>query len=246
MSEKFKVRLYADSLGLPRIGKVTVNERYIELLLRYWEEHHAEGVSCLDRARCNYTIVDLYSWFSEDNKYFGKEGDVMILQEGVVDCAPRPLPRKIRTVISKSPRLLRRIIVKFIHKNRATLQNYGFKFTLTKPDDFYLHYFNWLNEIKEVFNRIYIINIAPTNENIEKHSPGFTENVSKYNKLIAKAIANVNSDKIKLIDIHSLILNSEHSLDDLILPEDGHHITALGHSLYANKIIELEHNFELP
>ena len=145
----------------------------------------------------------------EDRKYYGEKVDVCILHEGVVDCAPRPIPRKIRNLISALPEFLKNLIIKFIHNNRSKIQNLGVKYYLTKPDKFYESYKVMVSQMLNDSKKVYLINIAPTNEKTENHPPGFTKSIKKYNKIIKEIVNEINSPKLFLIDLYSIISTSD-------------------------------------
>ena len=238
---KLIVRYYADSLGLPRKDEVGVNDRYISKLNQFWKNKFE--IEFLDRARANSTIGDLSKWFVEDNRYYGSSADIIILHEGVVDCAPRPIPNKIRKIISTLPKFIKNRVISFLHNNRSKMQKIGIKYYLTKPNDFYFRYKEMVSEMIKISRRVYIINIAPTNEMIEKHSPGFSKSISEYNEIIRKISKEINSNNLFLIDINSIILQSSYNLNQLVFEHDGHHITPLCHKIIADKIIEHETEF---
>jgi len=53
MRNKFKIRYYSDSLGLPRPNEVNKDERYIEYLISFWKSLN-KNVTILERSRANY------------------------------------------------------------------------------------------------------------------------------------------------------------------------------------------------
>lgn len=235
----FTVRFYSDSLGLQRDKDVFLTQRYIYLLKEYWESKK-KHIDIQDRARGNSNINDLLKWSIEDKKYFGEKCDVVILQEGIVDCAPRPIPRKVRNIISKMPQIVRNKIISFLHKNRSKMQKLGLKYYYIKPDDYYEKYKIFVTNASLNANRVYLINIAPTNSKTEMQSPGLSNAINQYNQIIEKIVKDLNANNVFLIDVFSLIKNREFEIDNYINKEDGHHITIMAHKLYAEKIIEQE------
>lgn len=240
MERKHQIRLYADSLGLPRPGVVTNDERYLSLFVKWYKEKHNTEPEIVDHSRSNTTIKDLCAWFIEDNRYFGNKADVIILQEGIVDCAPRPIPRKVRNLVSKLPGFLKKRVIKFLHNNRAKLQNFGLKYFIVKPKDFAEEYKKFLNEAAKAAERIYVFNIVPTNDEIEAQSPGLKKSIDDYNKIISDVIKEMNLKNVFLIDMYEHVNSKIENLNDYVLKEDGHHITKLSHKIYSEKIIENE------
>lgn len=243
MERKHQIRLYADSLGLPRPGVVANHERYFSLFTKWYKEKHNCESEVIDHSRSNTTIKDLYAWFIEDNRYFGNKADIIILQEGIVDCAPRPIPRKVRNIISKMPGFLKKRVIKFLHNNRAKLQNFGLKYFIVKPKDFAEEYKKFLKTASETAVRVYVINIVPTNDEIEIQSPGLKKSIDDYNKIISEVVKEIKLKNVFLIDVYEYVKNKIENLNDYVLKEDGHHITKLSHKIYSDKIIENETNY---
>lgn len=234
------IQYYSDSLGLPRPGHVSVSQRYIHLFQTALRNVRDDDLFLVDRSRRGATIDQLFELYSEDEEYYTEGKDVLVIHEGICDCAPRPIPHNVRKFISRLPGFLKYRIIAFLHKHRAALLRRGFAHYLVNAEDYETILKKWLTDAAPKFKRIYVLNIAPTNQEIEAHSPGLQKSIGQYNAIIEKVIAEINADKIKLIDCHSIIKASEHGLDSLIIKEDGHHLTALAHTIYARLIIEKE------
>jgi hypothetical protein len=234
------IQYYADSLGLPRLGHVGITQRYIFLLESELRKRTDENIIILDRSRRGATIDELFEVYSEDEGYFTEGKDVLILHEGICDCAPRPIPGSLRRLISALPGFLKYRIIAFLHKKRAILLRNGFVHYLVNRQRFEDILLKWLTDAVKKFKRIYVLNIAPTNDAIEAHSPGLRKSIGLYNESIRKVIAELGDDKISLIDCHSAISGSEYTIDQLVIKEDGHHLTALGHEIYARMIADRE------
>ncbi len=236
-----KVRIYGDSLGLPRIGHVKNEERYITLLEKFIRQKN-QNIEYLDRTRINSTVTYLHRWYVEDNAYFGENNDILIIHCGICDCAPRPIPPKLRGFISTLKGKFREIAVKLVKKNRIRLQKNNFIWRTTEPSIFSETYTNWIIEALKSFKQIYIVNIAPTNESTEKRSPGLIASITQYNAMIAEIITTINKSNIHLIDIYrginDDIIDQNSDINQYILQEDGHHITPKTHQIIFNKIIE--------
>lgn len=238
---KLHVRFYADSLGLPRTELNINNEdRYISIVNQYWENKYASHPEILDRARGNMSIIDIYRWFNEDCWYFGNDIDISIIHNGIVDCAPRPIPKQVRRVIAILPQFIQKPIIKLLHNNRALLLKLGMKFHVTSSGNYYRIYKQLIEKAIATSKIVYIINIAPTNSKIEYHSPGLMESINKYNSIINNIIDDLKDKNIILIDINSYISSTEFEIDELVNPEDGHHITKMTHKILANMIINFE------
>ena len=231
---------YADSLGMPRSGVVEIKERYIYLFQQWLQNQTDEEVFVIDRAKGYSTIKGLYTDYKNDMGYFTGKKDILIIHEGVVDCAPRPLPRFIRNVVSGLPSFLRNRIIRFIHNNRRRLLKSGFRYHLTSKKKYKAILKEWVEDAVKNFARVYVVNIAPTTPNIEFHSPGFSLAIQQYNSIIKDVITESHFANVLLVDVYSEIRSSNLELESLITKEDGHHITSLAHRLYNDELIKLQ------
>lgn len=233
------VQYYSDSLGLARPGHVELNNTYIYIFEKWLRDSIGEDVHLINRARRAFTIDKLYEVFKEDEEYIHGEKDVLIIHEGVCDCAPRPVSKGLRRIISMLPGFIKIRIISFLHKNRSTILRHGWRSYLVSKKEFERVLHQWLSEARMTFKRIYVLTIAPTNLEIETHSPGFSASINCYNNIIKQVVKDLNNDKIQIIDVYSFI-NSLKNIDDYIIKEDGHHITAKTHQLIAESLIGLE------
>jgi hypothetical protein len=234
------VQYYSDSLGLARPGIVKMSQRYIYLFQEWLKDNIDEDVFVIDRAKGGATIDKLFTAFGEDESYIDEAKDILIIHAGICDCAPRPVPLRLRNIISRLPAFLRIRVVNYLHRNRARLIKSGFIYYNTDKEKFGQILSSWLSQAVNNFRRIYVINIAPTNEETENHSPGFQRSISVYNEIIESVVNKTDNSKIILIEINQVISKSDQSLDDLISKKDGHHLTSLAHMIYANELIRRE------
>jgi len=236
------VAYYADSLGLSRPGHVRMEERYIFLFEKWLRGHYAEEIFIINRASAALTIDKLYKMYKDDQEYIKDEQkkDILIIHEGVCDCAPRPVSRRVRMLISALPMFVRTRIITFLHKHRSWLLKNGFANYLVPAGKYRDILKEWLSNAIMQHERIYVITISPTNEAIDKHSPGFQKSITRYNRIIREVVSEIASDKLFIIDIHDMLSKVSEKLNDYIIEEDGHHITALAHRLIADSLIQKE------
>jgi hypothetical protein len=156
------------------------------------------------------TITDLRN---QVNYYKILKPNLVILQCGIVDAAPRAFGR-IEMEIIKKWRLFRitKPLVSLLRKYRA--HNY------TSPRLFEIK----LRELKKELNAdfFYALEILPACSEYEKHLPGIARSITIYNNILKK-----NSILIPLQDIPR----------EGIL-KDYHHINAIGHEFVFRKIQE--------
>ena len=237
------IRLYGDSVSLPRETEgVRYFDCYSELLACGLREAYPDAeVFLYNRSYSGPKITDTYETCRADTFFFGNDGnDIAILQCGIVDCAPRPVPPRIRSIVTRLPDALRNLIISFIHRNRASMLRSGLIWRVTPPQTFTASLIETLKLMAHSFSRVYVINIAPTTAATEAHSPGLSQSIDQYNWLTREGIAAVGNPKIRLIDVHSAILSQAQPIEQYVSQIDGHHITVTAHQLYADLLLEQE------
>jgi acyl-CoA thioesterase-1 len=234
------VQYYADSLGLPRPGIVGLNQRYIRLFEEWLRQKEGPGVFVIDRARGGATIDQLFGTYKEDEGYIAGEKDILVIHEGVCDCAPRPVSKSARRFISRLPGFIKSRIIAYLHNNRARLLKRGSVHFMVDKVTYRRILKEWLSLAVKSFKVIYIINIADTNDTIELHSPGFRESIVSYNEIIRQVVEELNEPRIRVIDMYTILKDSGLPYDELIVREDGHHITPGAHQLIYKEIVRLE------
>ncbi len=244
MSSVFKIALYGDSLAMPRKAIVKYHERYIYLVQEWIKKNKSpEYIELKDEAKGSVTILDMLEQYEHDSGYYEFPADVLILQSGVVDCAPRPVAQETREKISKLPSFLKKMTIKYLHRNRSKILQKGNAHVRVEKEVFFNSVKQFLKRASNDYKRVYVINVCPTNKKTEEHSPGFTTNINDYNALIKKAISEIDANTIYLIDINKYINDRFEKIDDYILKEDGHHLTPLGNKIIADEIISTESKF---
>jgi hypothetical protein len=211
---------------------------YPELLRLELDHLESEKrVFLYNRSRGGTSVVSLWRDYQQDRGYFAPiKGDLLIIQCGIVDCAPRPIPEFLRKIIARLPGRIRSPIVWFLHDHRATLLRAGFSWRYTKPEVFKLTLQRWLSAASKDFQSVYVFNIAPTTTEMDTHSPGLTNSIEQYNALIDEALQSVPANNLFLLDVNTTI--KKLGIVDLISAKDGHHITLDGHALYSQIIID--------
>ena len=234
------IQYYSDSLGLSRPGVVDMHQRYIYLLEEWLRKKGEDRIFIINRARGGATIDKLFETFKEDEGYVTGEKDILIIHEGVCDCAPRPVSKPIRNFISCLPGFIKRRIIAWLHNNRARLLKNGSVNYLVEKKAYRQILNEWLSQALKSFKVIYVFTIADTNEATEIHSPGFRKSIGAYNEIIKQVAQELNDPRIRIIDIHAVLKDSGLPYDELIVAGDGHHITPAAHQLYFEEIAKLE------
>lgn len=230
------VQFYSDSLGLPRLDAIEVKltDTYIYKIQEFLRIKLNRPVFTVNRSKGGATISELYEMFAHDESYFYQNRkDVLIIHCGICDCAPRPVSLRFRKIISVLPSFAKNRIIKFLHDNRARLFSYGIKFYNTKSSEFEYILKKWIDNAKEKYKLIYVINIAPANAKYEIHSPGTMESIRNYNQIIRNVVDSYADTNVFSMNTFELIQRNEHNIDEYLHKLDGHHITSLTHHIIA-------------
>jgi hypothetical protein len=201
-----RILVLTDSLSLPRnysTGTVKWEDIYVSLLRKAYpdQEFIHVGIGAA-------TIKDLHSQL---NYYQNINPNIVILQTGIVDCAPRALGVLEQQIVFRL-RLFRlfKPFTKILRRLR--------KISYTNPDEFV----NTLTRIKERFPgvTVYSLGILPACSEYENKVPGISKNIHYYNELLS-----ANTEFINVSDI---------SYD--FITEDHHHLNEKGHQFIFQKL----------
>lgn len=182
--------------------------------------------------RANHTNTQCqYQHLHDDILY--NDSDYIIFHLGIVDCAPRLITRLERLIF----RLFRvntreNIYIRFKSRYRRFFTRY-FPFQRVTKRQFQDNFEKLISLIREqtATKKIFILNIADTNEYNKHRSFNYAKNIEEYNGILADLV-NSNSNTCCLIDVNSWSLNKEIMLDD------GMHINKKGHELIASVLYE--------
>jgi lysophospholipase L1-like esterase len=227
-----KVAILADSLALPRgpaDGDLRFEATYPFVLhQRLRAKFGDEAPYVIDRGKRLRTMEDVvYDWgeFVELTK-----AEVVIVQAGVVDCAPRVfLPREHKFVEGIRSESLRNAILRFVNKHRRAL-------VLMRPDRVYVPVPRFRRAVEAVVKKardckvglLVFVNIVIPPGEIEYRSPGFQKNVTIYNRIICEQ---ADGKAIHVIDTNSIM--SRHGGPER-LTSDGVHLTGEASNLLAD------------
>lgn len=229
------IRVYGDSLGMPRLGdQIPYHATYAELLSEECRRlYPGKEVHLYNRSRGAGTVRSLIADYLQDTSYFGTgETDILVIQCGICDCAPRPIPPAARTAVGKLPGPLRKTVIAGLHNNRSWLVRLGPPWREVRASSFLKTYKYWLQQAAGQCGQVFAINIAPTTNEIESHSPGLQKSIELYNRLIAQAVQEAEATNVVLVDAYGAIHASGSA--QYVNQEDGHHLTLRGHELYGD------------
>jgi acyl-CoA thioesterase I len=232
-----RVVLAADSLALPRpkdLGNNCYADIYGGLLRKRLSlELGYENVEVLNHGRRANTIRQLDTPNSFFDDVSGWEPDIVILQVGIVDCAPRLFSRTEHFLVSQiRPAAFRDRFIQFVgHHRRFILQHMPQK-VYVPLDEFSRRYTHVRDQILQQGIKVLLVNICPTNTESAFRSPGLSENIVIYNRVISEA---ASAQGCALVDIHKEL--KERNPDNFIL-NDGIHINQAGHLILADTIYD--------
>lgn len=202
-----KILIITDSVSLPRKtndGIVEWHETYVNRLKQELLDYEFITV-----AIGGATIRDLRKQL---NYYKILKPEILILQCGIVDCAPRAYG-KIEMEIIRKIKLYRftKLFLPYLRKKRAHTYTSLKLFKKT------------LIEMKNIVNAdsFYSLSILPSNPDYEKLLPGISKNINDYNEVL---FSNTNFIDLSNIPKEGIL-------------KDHHHINAIGHEFIFNTIL---------
>lgn len=212
---KNKILIIGDSLCLPR-SKPEVVE-FIETwpyLLNYNNKFEVMQLSI-----GGGTIKTLYE---QSFYYLGFQPDFVVIQSGIVDCAPRALSWLEKEVINSS-RALSLIFSRFMPTN--LMRKYR---NLT-----YTNACEYRRLIKEFSNqfpnaKVIFIGIVPASIEYEVSLPNISKNIKCYNEIIENEI---NIKKDTFLNVNEIPSKG--------IMSDYHHLNSIGHKWLSDKILSL-------
>lgn len=221
-----RVLCVGDSLGLPRKGCPYEKTWFFKLAKKY---PNIEFVDYFKRGLVLTETVNLYNTYYTDYK-----PDIVIIQTGICDCAPRYL---------NSNKLLWKLLLNLL--GHLGLESYFWKIikfifsrrencVYTKVDVFSQLYRKLIEKfIANGVKKIIVVKIGHAAESVAANNCYFNSNVDKYNNIINK-IAVEKKDHIIIIDP----LHNVH--EDLFV--DGYHCNSNGMEKVYHDLDGLEIN----
>ena len=204
-----KLLIITDSLGLPRQKPevVAYDETWINELAKYYKVHQVSiGGGLISEL---YTQIEYIKMF---------EPDIVIVQAGIVDCAPRAMT-KFESIFLNKFWLTRKFLKKVLTQKTLAFLRKKRNCTYTDIKMFE----KYVNDFSSVFSgKLYWVEIIPASTGYETNVPGITNNVTAYNKIIQN---HLKQNTISLEDIEA-----KHIMTDHI------HFSKEGHAYLSNKI----------
>jgi hypothetical protein len=229
MNRKPLILVYGDSIALPRQSEgIAPEDTMAELLAAHYAEL-GRPRSLYNRSDSGKTITDHRSKYEHEVGLFsaGRE-DLFIFQGGVVDCAPRPLPPRLRRKLERKPAFIRKPIIAFLKAKRPLLLRWGMSFRKVEPAAFQSRAQEWFADAARRFGQVVIFELPPVNAAAESHSPGWQDSIVLYNRLLAEVVSSIEDSRVLLVPLHQWLWNRRDDIDSYICPTDGHHLAKQG------------------
>jgi len=202
-----RILIFTDSLSLPRSTPEVCHhsDTWPERLRKLG---HEVCLSAIGGATINTLFKQTF--------YFGNTGyfDLVIIQSGIVDCAPR-FARQWEVKLLQATPVFGKLMLSALNTNFIRgLRN----ITYTNPNAFK----QFINKFDASYAcPVWYIPILPASPAYEQRLPGVTKNITQFNQLLPAA---------RMIEISKLTSND--------LMSDFHHLNSTGHEVITNAIIQ--------
>ncbi len=205
------VLLLTDSLAFPRSEPelVRYEDTWVALLKRCFPA--IDFVHC---GRGGATLIDL---FKHSTYYHGNIQPALVLvQSGIVDCAPRALTVVEQQVLQRLP-LLGAPLLALVRKRAAAMRRWR-RMSYTPL----VTYEAWVNRYESLYSNVHWIGILPAHSDYELRVEGIGMSIDRYNAVLRRRHF-VSTDDFTAKDIMS----------------DYHHLSAAGHRRLAARLADV-------
>lgn len=204
---KKRILFLTDSLSLSRDNPEVVKyeDTYVYLLKSNYPEY--------DIIQCGYGGATINILLEQASYLKMMKPDIIILQSGIVDCAPRSITKFESDIITRIP-ILSKHIFQFIRKYSPKIRKIR-SITYSSKNNFKKS----ILELKKIFphSDFYCFGILLANSNYEVKVPGITLNIKMYNQILKSIF---NEKYIDTSNINTKCIMS----DNIHLNKEGHKI----------------------
>lgn len=169
----------------------------------------------------------------------GSGAAYVVVQLGIVDCAPRlmsAVERLIGGLAARAPGLrgIYAAYARLKSRNRYRLTKL-FPRTLVSLDAYEANLRRLVEAVRAEpnFQKLFFLNTAAPGEFLVERSFGIERNIELYNAALERIAAEA-PEQIEIVDVHG----ATRANPDWITPADGHHITAPAHAFIADALAE--------
>ncbi len=222
--------VYSDSLAFRRpVQPQDLSFTYPFLLKELIESRLGIRTHLVMRGGGGATIATIRATLLRDTGYFGAGADALniaVIQCGIVDCAPQPFTYALAPALRLVPRVGERVLATLV-EHRAAIQSF-WSYRVVSKRRFAKEYARLVRTCDISHIRPIAVGMPLPTEAVERRSPGFRSSVAEYNELIRRALPQ------SYCDIEERIDESDRAS---FLLDDGHHLTEMGHRLYAEALL---------
>jgi acyl-CoA thioesterase-1 len=159
--------------------------------------------------------------------------DVVIVQLGIVDCAPRLMNKVDKIILNQISNSLSNYYIKFIKFIRKRkLEN-----TIVPFELFMKNWVSYAIRAKKCNSKVIIVSISIPDNNLISKNPQVVLNVNRYNKYLfelSQKFENVFVTK----PLNPMNYNGE-------IYQDGYHPNKIGHEILTNQIVDFLRKFNV-
>jgi lysophospholipase L1-like esterase len=227
-----EIIVYGDSTSMPQpLESVEMADTW------YWKLAMLSKLEiCLEnRSQGGITASDVRKKIFNDSPYFfpkenlSNNQKLIIINIGVVDAAKHPITYKLKMVnrIPVFGKYLWFVLAKVLNPSRALVQKI-WSFSHTSPSSFVSELEKIISFLTKRGLNICVLSTPIPHSNLDLRSPGFRENVVKYNLLKSKIL-----DKFPKV----FLVNLDEFNDSYYVSEkDGHHYSKSGHEYIYSRV----------
>jgi hypothetical protein len=229
MSRRIRIVALADSLALPRDEngtRVLWDDTWPYRLGEELRDLHLEAEVINHGAR-SMTAPDLIRPHPFTNHVVLTRPQVIVVQVGIVDCAPRIFSRRANRILSRVPDPLRRLVIDHRSKKRRELiARNPLRRVYTAPDDYRRAMEALKTKLAGLDFPVHVL-VLPvlSHPRLDERSPGYSGNVRRYNAILSSVW-------------ESFIPPDELGISDDFFAEDGYHLSRRGNEAVARTLAE--------
>lgn len=243
MHKKTKIAIIADSMCLPRgekEGNIPFETTYPILLEDLFNEfiNKENKPRFIVKGKRSRTILDVKEEWKEVIDFIKPE--IVIVNVGITDCAPRILDEKKRKFVDGIKiNFVKNGIINYLKRNRTKLILKDPTKRSVAKEVFEKEYKNIINHLTPKTKKIIFVGILNVSEDLEKKSPGYLESVKLYNSVLSSGVDN---KKIYFLDVNKEF--EKNNFNECRL-EDGYHYSIKGNGIVAGALFDiLKHDFD--
>ncbi len=243
--DAMRITVLADSLSLPRgeEGNLVSWEETWPRLLYHRLKPQYDNLDIVNYGRRACTITDMLKHFRDAVTLI--EPDIVIVQVGVVDCAPRVMPIPLRKMMNVPgfPKSLRKRVIKYRSDRRqAITQKDPLANVWTKPSQFDDSFWMLLSKLSEHYEndsstRVIVLPVLGNMQQMNDKSPGFSDNVKQYNEMIRSRTESIGVATLCAPEPNEVGIPTRLEAAELYGP-DGYHPNAAGNVVTANMVYD--------